>query len=895
MRRLAWLTSGVANLFRRQRLESGVHDEIAFHLDERTADLVRRGLEPAEARRVARAEFGGVLSCAERTREAWGFRIIGELRQDARHALRMFAGSPGFTAIAVLSIAIGIGANASIFSVADALVFRPLGVRDPGRVMSVSLQPPEATRGIGSMSYPNYLDFRDSVQSFDGVVAHQLVTFSFAATRDASPDMRAGLAVSGNFFSALGIVPEVGRAFAPDEAKVPGADAVLILGHDFWSGVLGADRSIVGREVWLNGIPMRVIGVAPERFTGMDQYIRPAFFLPASMLRRLSQGRDRSVEDRAARIYDIHARLKPGASLSRAQNEASAAWNALSRQYPDVNQHLVLAVRTEFQARVRNFPEDVMTMVSLLALVALVLAIACANVANLLLGRARSRAREIAIRLALGVSRPRLLRQLLTESVLLAVAGCAAGIALATWAVRVLRDIRIPSDLPIVIEPRLDERVLIFSICAAALSVLLFGIAPAVSSVRTNLVAGLKAAVPGRAARHRMIGRSVLVVLQVALSMVLLISAGTVLEGFRRLLELDPGFRTDHLLMMAVDTELTNASPEQSHVFYKELVDRARRLPGVVSVTMTGAVPLDPNSQGETVIPEGYELRPGQRGVGVQLATVEAHYFSTMKTRIAGGRSFNDDDRATSEPVVIVNEEFGREYWRGQNPLGKRVRLSGAESPWMTVVGVARTGKYFFLGETPQPFIYLPFVQHERTRMSLIVESASDDPTALAMPIRQVVRNLSPEQPVYNVRALSTFYEQRALAIPRRMFHVVTTMGVAGLVLALVGLYGLVAYSVACRSREIGIRMAIGARPSNVLALVLRQGCTLAVIGVATGALGSMAATRALIAGLYGLAAPNRPAWVIVPLLLIALTLIASYIPARRASLIDPLQAVRHE
>src|SRR5262249_52220980 len=317
---------------------------------------------------------------------------------------------------------------------------------------------------------------------------------------------------------------------------------------------------------------------APERFTGMDQYIRPAFFLPASMLRRLSQDRDRSVEDRAARIYDIHARLKPGASLSRAQNEASAAWNALSRQYPDVNQHLVLDVRTEFQARVRNFPEDVMTVVSLLALVALVLAIACANVANLLLGRARSRAHEIAIRLALGVSRPRLVRQLLTESVLLAVAGCAAGIGLATWAVRVLSDIRIPSDLPIVIEPRLDERVLIFSICAAALSVLLFGIAPAVSSVRTNLVAGLKAAVPGRATRHRMIGRSVLVVAQVALSMVLLISAGTVLEGFRRLLELDPGFRTDHLLMMAVDTELTNASPEQSHVFYRELVDRARRL-----------------------------------------------------------------------------------------------------------------------------------------------------------------------------------------------------------------------------------------------------------------------------------------------------------------------------
>jgi putative ABC transport system permease protein len=893
--RLMWLTTGVTNLFRRRRLDSAVHDEIAFHLDERTADLVRRGFEPAEARRVARAEFGGIESCAERTREAWGFRLIGDLRQDARHALRMFAGSPGFTAIAVLSIAIGIGANASIFSVADALVFRPLGVRDPGRVMSVGLQPPEETRGIGSMSYPNYLEFRDRVHAFDGVVAHQLVTFSFAASRDAAPDMRAGLAVSDNFFDTLGILPVLGRAFTPDQAHAPGEDAVLVLGHDFWSGVLGADRSVVGREVWLNGVPVKVIGVAPERFTGMDQYIRPALFVPVSMLRPLSGDRDRSVEDRSARIYDLHARLRSGISLHRAQEEAGAAWTALSRQYPEANRHLVLAVRTEFQTRLRNNPEDVVTIVLLLALVALVLAIACANVANLLLGRARSRAREIAIRLALGVSRARLLRQLMTESVLLALAGCAGGIALATAAVRVLRDIRIPSDLPIVIEPRLDERLLVFSLCAAALSVLLFGIAPAVSGVRTNLVGGLKAGMSGRATRHRLIGRSVLVVAQVGLSMILLISAGTMLEGFHRLLEMNPGFRTDHLLMMAVDTELTNASPERSHVFYRELVDRASRLPGVASVTMTGAVPLDPNSEGNTVVPEGYELRQGQRGVGVQLATVDAHYFSTMRTGIVAGRTFNDDDRATSVPVVIVNEEFGRRYWPGRNPLGQRLRLADAADEWMTVVGVARTGKYFFLGEAPQPFIYLPFVQHERSRMSIIVESASDDPTVLAMPLRQLVRNLSPDQPVYNVRALSTFYEQRALAIPRRTFHVVTTMGVAGLVLALVGLYGLVAYSVASRSQQIGIRMAIGARPSNVLALVLRQGCALALIGVAVGLIGSMAATRVLIAGLYGLAAPNRAAYIAVPLLLIALTLIASYIPARRASLIDPLRAVRHE
>jgi predicted permease len=895
MRWLAWLASGIGSMFRRAQIDRDTRAELQFHLDARTRDLERRGLPASTARRIARAELGGVDRCVERTREAWGFRLLSDLRQDIGHALRMFTASPGVTSIAILSVAIGVGANASIFSIADALVFRPLGVRDPNAVVTVGIAPPEEARGTGYASYPNYLDLRAGVRSFDGLVADQLVTFGFTASRGALPDMRMGMAVSDNFFSVLGVTPAIGRAFAAGEGQVADRDPVLVLGHDFWNGALGADRSIVGREVWVNGVAMKVIGVAPERFSGMDQYLRPAFFLPATMLHRLSRGEDRSVSDRKSHDYELHGRLAPGVSIAHAQADVAAAWSGLVLRYPDVNRHRNVMVRTELQTRFRNTPEDAVMMVLLLALVALVLAIACANVANLLLGRARARAKEMAIRLALGVARPRLLRQLMTESALLAVAGCALGIGLAAAGIRFLSDIRIPTDLPVVIEPYLDERVLLFSLGAAAASALLFGLAPAFASLRTDLVTALKGARQGPSARRRTVGRNVLVVIQVAMSMVLLVSSGIILEGFHKTLEMNPGFRTDHLLMMTLDTGLAGDTAEQARTFYRNVIDRAAATPGIVSVAMTGAVPLDPTGEGEYVVPEGFHLRPGQDSIGVGSATVDEHYFETMRTDIVSGRGFAAYDRAGSQPVAIVNAEFVRRFWPGQDPLGKRLQLREGGNPWATVVGLTKTGKYTFLGEAPKPFIYVPFSQHERARMSLIVESSAADAAELFEPLRQIVRDLNPNQPVYNLRTLSAFYEQRALAIPRRLFQVVMTMGLAGLALAIVGLYGLVAYSVACRTREIGIRMAMGAPRSHVLAMVLRQGAVLSTAGIAFGALASVAASRMLIAGMSGLAAPSPTSYVLVPVLLVALTLTASYVPARRASLIDPLMAVRDE
>ena len=891
MRWLTWLTSGIRNAFRRSRLEREAREEIAFHLEQRARDLEQRGVSSDEARRLARAEFGGVESAVERSREAWGFRVVNEFRQDLRHGARMFARSPGFTVIAVLSVAIGIGVTASIFSIADAILFRPLGIRDPGRVVAVDISRPDELMGA-AISYPNYRDLRARAQSFDGLIAYQLATFSFARSREVVPDMRMGMEVSDNFFQVLGVPAALGRLFSADEGRVPDRDAVMILGHDFWQGGLAGDSSVVGRTVWLNGLAFKIIGVAPERFTGMNQYLRPAFFVPATMAHRLGRGDENPIETRTARAFDVRARLKPGVSRQRAQRETEVLWSGLVQEHPKANRHLVPALRTELETRMRVSPEDGRLMVLLLALVALVLAIACANVANLLLGRARGRSREIAIRQALGVSRSRLFRQLLTESALLAAAGCVLGLGLAA---ATMEPIQIPTDLPIVIAPHLDQRLLMFTLIVTAASVLLFGVAPAWQSLRTQLVPALKRSEPGRPSRHRTPGRNVLVVVQIALSMALLVATGIVFDGFRKSLTMNPGFRTDHLVTMTLDTSLVGRSSAETREFYRDLVDRARVLPGAVSVALTGAVPLDPNGEGESVVPEGHQFPPGQDRLPVFSATVTDRYFATVGTELVQGRDFSTADRETTRPVVIVNEQFAREYWPGQDPIGKRLKLAAADSPWMEVVGVAKTGTYVFLGEPPRPFVYLPLAQHDRSRLSLVVQSATADPTDLIAPLRQLVRNLDPNQPIYNVRSMSTFYEQRALSIRRGMLSTVGAMGAIGVVLALIGLYGLVAYSVACRTREIGIRMAIGAARSDVLKMVLRQGMSLSMTGVVCGGLGSVLLVGMLSAGLPGLGEPGWRSYVVLPLLLIGLTVAASYIPARRASRVDPLLAVRDE
>jgi predicted permease len=532
------------------------------------------------------------------------------------------------------------------------------------------------------------------------------------------------------------------------------------------------------------------------------------------------------------------------------------------------------------------------------ALAAVVLTIACANVANLMLGRSRSRSREMAIRIALGVGRLRLLRQLLTESLLLALLGGMLGVGFAYGGIRFLAasaQAIVPTDIPAVISAQLDHRVLIFSLLAAIVSAVLFGLAPAWQSLSVQLVPALKSSELGET-RRRLIGRNMLVVAQVALSMVLLVAAGMLQAGFRKTLALDPGFRTDHLITMSLDTSFTQYTPTQTHDFYRNLVDRARALPGVRSVTLSDRIPLERGSGSRIpLIPEGHQFPQGQDSASVSTAVVDHNYFDTMKTEIIRGRAFALDDNDRSRRVAIVNELFAATYWPNQNPIGKRLRLQSDQGTWLEVVGLTKTEKYSSIIEPPTPFIYFPFAQQEKPQMSLLVETVNADASPLAGPLRDLVRTLDVNQPVFLLRTFSNYYKREATVAQQLVMRTAGAMGLLGLTLSLVGLYGLVAYSVARRTREIGIRIAIGAGRANVLAMVLRQGMALSIAGILLGGFASAAVARLLTAGMAGLGAPNPAIYIVVPILLIALTLTASYIPARRASNVDPLQALRYD
>ena len=896
MRWLAWLTVGIRNRLRRSRLDRETRDELAFHLASRARDLAESGLTPDAAERQARIEMGGVEKYVERVRDARGFPLADEFMQDLRHGCRLLAKNPGFTAVCVLSLGLGIGANSAVFSLADALLLRPLPVRAPDEI--VSINPTDNGPSYGArVSYLNYRDLRDLSRSFDGLVAHRLSAFSVARSSNAAAEMKFGVVVSENFFTVLGVPMALGRGFLPEEGRVPGRDAVVVLSYDLWKTATAGDGSVIGSRLRINGIDFTVVGVAAPSFTGTDSFIRPALYVPMAMDARLMPARSSVNDDRAAGSLAVHGRLKPGVSRAAAIAELSSIWSGLAQQYPDANRALTIKLRSNLEERILESPPVAVLVAVLLALVSIVLVIACANVANLLLGRARARSREIAVRLALGVSRSRLLRQLLTESLLLAALGCAAGLLFAYAGILFLQRFRIATDLPVVIAPRLDVRVLGFSVIAAALSAVLCGLVPAWQSLMTRVVSSLKSAGPGSVSRQKAVGRSVLVVAQVALSMTLLVAAGVLVDGFRKALLLDPGFRTTHLLRLSTDTSIAGYSPDQTRLFYRRLIERTQAVPGVLSATLTSSVPLEGWGWSQPVIPESYRFAEGERNVVTWLAAVHEHYFGTMKMTLTRGRGFTPRDDAGAPRVAIVNEEFAKRYWPEQDPIGKRMRVDATNSPWLEIVGVAATSKYIFIGEGPRPFVYLPIDQADRapSNVTLLVETTNAEAAPMMTQVRDVIRRLDANLPVYDAVPFAIFYKQRAMSLPLTVTQMVGAMGLLGLTLAIIGLYGLVAYSVARRTKEIGIRMAIGAGSGDVLRMVLGQGLTLALVGIAFGSIASAGIAHLLSAGMTGLGRPSLFTYAVVPVILVGLTLVASYVPARRASLIDPLLALRDE
>jgi predicted permease len=885
----------------RRHADADLQEEIRSHLAMAAQDRVAGGEDREAARLDALKEFGNVMLVEEAARDARRGRLLGYLdglRQDIRYGCRMLANNPAFTVVAVMSLAIGIGANCAVFSFADTLLLRPLTVPHPAGVLTVGFTSPNASR-VAAVSFRDYLDLRDRSKTFEGLIAFVDPVVGFAAESDTSPRLTIGMLVTANFFQVMGVEPALGRAFRSDEDQVPGRDAVVMLSHDLWQRQFGGDPAILGRTVRLDGIAFTVVGVTPAGFTGLDQYVRDEFYAPLAMWDRLlADPAVRPFEARDYRRLDVRGRLKPGATLTEARAELTSIGLDLERAYPDTNRQQRAVVLTELQARIAGAPPIAPLLIMLALLAASVLFVACANVAGLLTSRTPVRAREIALRLAIGAGRPRIVRQLITENVLIALLGGVLGLGVGYAGVLLLRQVQIPTDLPIVASFDLDQRSMLVSLAVALLSAVLFGLAPAIRTTRTDLTAVMKATDSAGFGRRRRWGRAVLVGGQVAVAVVLLVVASVVYRGFHRQLVAGPGFRTDHLLMMSLSPGQLRYSPADATRFFERVADEARRVPGVESAALTRYMPMDGLPPSISVVPEGYQFPPGKDSAAHARSLVDEGYFETIGLPIVSGRGFRSTDAADAPRVAVVNEAFARRYFPGQDPIGRRFRADTIHGPWVEIVGVAKTSKYGFVFEPPMEFVYLPYRQRPAESMFLLVHTPGD-PISLAAPLRELVRRLDANMPVSNVRTMAELYRMRSTVVLDVIVRLVTAMGTMGLGLAIVGLYGLVAYAASRRTREIGIRMAMGADPFDVVLMVVRQGFVLAVAGLGVGLIASAAAARGLAAvfpgGAGGDGRTDLVTFPLVALAVLAITMLAAYVPARRASRINPTDALRCE
>ena len=806
--------------------------------------------------------------------------------QDLRYGFRMLAAHPGFTAVAVLSLAVGIGANTSMFSLADAILLRPFPVDRPGQIVRVL----STARGddSGYLSYPDFMDFRNQTRTLAGLTGISQVLVGLRSGAATPAQVKLGAAVTTDFFNVMGIRLALGRGFRADEDRQP----VAVLSHALWQSHFAGDPSVVGQRIRLSSVDFTVIGVAPARFTGVQLFVHEEVYLPMGMWSRVSVDEQSPLDRRNHRNIVVYGRLRSGRTARDAQAEFATLARNLEQAYPEADRGRGVAVLTELEARKRNDSTVAPLVALLLSIAGLVLLIACANVANLLLSRAGSRSREVAIRLAIGAGRVRLMRQFFTESLLLAALGGAAGLVLAMACMQFLASIRMPTDFPISLVVPLDMRVLAFCALASLASGLVFGFAPAVQMLKTDLTGTLKAgdlAVSGRK-RHFHV-RNLLVIGQVTVSTVLLVAAGLLVKDFVQTLSFRPGFRTDHILLMTFDPAAVRYNESQTREFYRQLITRVKALPGVRSVALGQNVPLGVSHSIRAVTVEGYETQKDQQGFSTNFNTIDENYFATLRIPLLSGRNFDSRDTASSPPVVILNQTMAQRYWPNRNALGGRIAIEGKT---LQVVGIVKDMKYNDVAEPPTPFFFLPFSQHYTPPMTLHIETAVD-PASFAAPVIAEVRRLDPDQPVQAVMTLHYFFQQGALFVNRLMAQLVTTIGLFGLLLATAGLYGVIAYSVSRRTREIGIRMAIGADRSGVLRLILRQGAALSLVGVGLGFVAAIVLSPVLKSQLVGVNPRDPLVFVAVPLLLTGVSLLACYMPARRAAQVQPLRALRHE
>ncbi len=822
------------------------------------------------------------------------------LWSDIKYGVRMLVKRPGFTAIAVITLALGIGANTAIFGVVYNLMFRPLqGTVNPEQLVSITMMD-KGNPYPNNMSYVNYLEMKGLEEVFSDAIAYNSWQAQLSS-EGLAPERIFPFIVSGNYFDMLGVQAAQGRTFSPEEQTDPGAGNVLVLSHTYWQSRFGGDPATLNQVISLNDNPFTIVGILPETFRGTSVYFAPQVFVPGTGIDYLTPGWYENLEVRGESIWvAVVARLQPGVSLAQARAAVETHTSRLALEYPKTMTGQRGLVYPEPRARMESSAIAFMPMIAgvFMTLVGLVLLIACANVANLLLSRAAGRQKEIAIRAALGAGRIRIIRQLLTESLILAVLGGAFGLVIANWAADYLSSFRIATDLPISFDFSFDYRIFGFAFAVAAAAGIVAGLFPALQSSRTDLAVTLKEGGRRSTGGGRHWIRGALVVSQVAVSLVLLVTAGLFVRSAVNVKEQDMGFVQENRLLVAMDTEMRQYDDKRGKIFYRELLDRVRTLPGVRSASTARFLPVGFNNGGRDITMEGEVPDPNRNRKFSFYNIVGVDYFKTMGMPILQGRTFTRDDTVDKEEngrlVVIVNDTAAEEYWPGENPLGKKVSISGSDGPFREVVGVTRTVNFTLPSESPHPGIYLPYEQMYRSDLVLHVHTEGN-PTQMISAVRAEISRLDPEMPIWDVRSMKDHIQNGKMVLFNLATKVVGSFGVIGIILAAIGLYGVMSYTVAQRTHEIGVRMALGASAPKILGLVLRQGALLTAIGLALGMVAASFLTPGLASMLVGVGPRDLLTFTVVSFALLVVALLACTVPAHRASRVDPMVALRYE
>ena len=870
------------NLTDKESVDHDLNEELRAHVDLLTEKKLREGLSAEQAHRAALLEVGGIEQVKERVREVRTGRPLEDLAQDLRYAFRGLRKHRGFTAVAVITLALGVGANTAIFTVINTVLLRPLPYEQPDRLVVLM----ETLSGEpGGVSYPNYVDWRTQSSALENIVAVRLRE-SFNLTGSGESERLQARLVSANFLATLGIQPIRGRDFVASDDQ-PGAAPVAIISHALWQRRFGGDETIIGKQLALSGQQFTVIGITPPNFQyAQDADVNVPIGLSADRFKL--RGKDPGII--------AFARLKPGASIASANADLNTIAARLEQQYPDTN--------TGRRVRLESLRESVVgdirpTLLTLLGAVGFVLLIACANVANLLLTRSAGRQREMAIRTALGAGRMRILRQLFTESTVLALAGGVVGLLLAIWGTKLIASYT-PEGIPRINELAIDARVLLFTLGASLVTGIFFGLAPALQSADTNLTETLKEGERNSSRGHNRAG-SLLVISEVALTLVLLVGAGLLVKSFWRLSQVNPGFNPENVLAMQISVSARPEEGARVNNFLTDLQSRVQALPGVQATSVSNGLPFEGANFPPFTIEGQPPPAPGQDSNGI-LYMVSADYFKTMGIELVRGRLFSAQDTREAPPVALIDEVFARQYFPNQEPLGQRFKLNVPNAETHEIVGIVRHVEHAGLeGQTANTaefyfnFDQIPIATLPRyvRRVNVLVRTTVE-PLSLAGPVRNQIAALDKDQAVFNVRTMDQAVS-RSVAARRFTMILLAVFAVLALVLAAIGIYGVISYSVAQRTREVGIRMALGARPSDVIKLVVRDGLTLVMIGVGIGLAAAFALTRLMTTLLFGVTPTDAFTYATVALALILVALIACCIPARRATKVDPLVALRFE